>query len=160
MVPDIPSESEEAPEKISWRVHPLMENLGRSVLLGAIIFATCAGVWIWTSWPGMVLLALLFLVVSMAPFIFPTRYRVDRRGIEIVFLGVRTFRAWDQFRNFYPHEMGVHLSTFRRPSGLDPFRGSFIRFTPENREAVLRFLEKHITREEAEKEKVRVKTDD
>ncbi|MFH1676187.1 MAG: hypothetical protein ABIC40_04100, partial [bacterium] len=73
--------------------------------------------------------------------------RMTGDGIEIVFLKLKTFRAWDEFRNFYPHDVGVHLSTFRRPSGLDPFRGSFIRFAPGNRDLVLRFLDGHIRRE-------------
>jgi len=123
-----------------------LENAWRSALLLVIIVAVCLGVWQWTGWAGMVLIAAALLVVSVAPYIFPARYRMRRDGIEIVFLGVRTHRGWEEFKNYYPHEMGVHLSPFRRPSGLDPFRGNFIRFAPDNREAVLRFLDAHIKR--------------
>ena len=99
-----------------------------------------------TGWLNMAFLALIFLVITMAPFFFPTRYRMDDEGIEIVFLGVRTFRGWEEYKNFYPHDVGVHLSTFKRPSRLDAFRGNYIRFAPGNRKEVLGFLETHIER--------------
>ena len=145
--------TEADPAEIRWKAHPLKENVWRSVLLFAIIVITCVGVWLWTYWPGMVLLAFVFLVVSMAPYIFPTRYRMDESGIEISFLGVRTFRAWEELRNYYPHEEGAHLSTFKRPNALDPFRGSFIRFAPGNREEVVAHLEKHVKRGKGEAKK-------
>lgn len=139
--------SEALPEEIEWRVHPLFENFWRSALLIVIMAATLVGVWAWTGYGGLVLLALIFLVVSMAPYFFPTRYYLTSEGIEINFLGVKTFRAWSRYKNFYTHDVGVHLSTFTKPNGLDAFRGNFIRFAPNNRDEVLRFLNAHIRRE-------------
>jgi len=152
MASDSPKEGRTTPEEILWRAHPLKENVWRSLLLAAIMAVTCYGAWVWTGWPGMAVLAAVILAVSMAPFLFPTRYRMDGEGIEIVFLGVRTFRPWDELRNFYPHDVGVHLSTFKRPNALDPFRGSFIRFAPGNGEEVLTFLRAHIRRDKGEAE--------
>jgi hypothetical protein len=146
-------ENETVPGEMEWRVHPLTENVWRSALLIAIIVAVCLGVWLWTGWGGLVLIAAGLLVVSVAPYLFPVRYRMTNEGIEIKFLGVRTFRSWNEFRNYYPHDVGVHLSPFRAPSGLDPFRGSFIRFAPGNRKAVLRFLDAHIKRAESARKK-------
>jgi hypothetical protein len=143
---DCSKEIEAVPDELSWRVHPFMENAWASVLLIAIIVATLVGVWSWSYSPGWVLIGALLLIGSMAPYLLPTSYHVTRGGIEIVFIGVHRFRGWDEFRNFYPHKMGAHLSTFSRPNGLDSFRGSFIRFTPGNRDAVLRFLDVHIKR--------------
>ena len=146
-------ESINEPEEIRWRVHPFTENYFRSAVLVLIIIATCVGVWIWSGMVGMIFPALILLIVSVAPYLFPVNYRMNGDGIEIVFLKVKTFRAWDEFRNFYSHDVGVHLSTFRKPSGLDPFRGSFIRFAPGNRDIVLRFLDGHIRREKRESER-------
>ena len=147
MASDNPMDTEAAPDEIVWRAHPLTESVWRSMLLAVIIVVACYGAWSFSGYAGMALLALVVLIVSMAPYIFPTKYRINDEGIEIVFLGVRSFRGWKEFRNFYPHEMGVHLSTFRRPNGLDAFRGSFIRFAGGNREAVLDFLDSYIERE-------------
>jgi hypothetical protein len=137
---------EELPVELIWRVHPLSENLWRSVLLVLIISAALMGVWMLSGYPGMVLLGAILLISAVAPYLFPTKYHLTGQGIEIAFLGVKKFRGWEEFRNFYPHEMGVHLSTFRRPGGLDAFRGSFIRFAPGNRDIVLRFLDARIKR--------------
>jgi hypothetical protein len=145
-------DAEALPEELEWRIHPLMENAWRSALLIVIIVASLVGVWFW-GFPGLVIPGALLLVVSVAPYLFPTRYRVTRSGIEIVFLGVRNFRGWEDFRNFYPHDVGVHLSTFKKLNALDSFRGSFIRFAPGNRESVLRFLDAHIRRPESERAK-------
>jgi hypothetical protein len=144
---DCSDDIEAIPDELSWQVHLFKENAWLSVLLVAIIVVTLVGVWIWMpEYPGVVLLAAVLLVGSVAPYLFPIHYHLTDGGIEIAFLGVRTFRGWKDFRNFYPHKVGVHLSTFRRPSSLDPFRGSFIRFAPGNRDSVLRFLNAHIKR--------------
>jgi hypothetical protein len=148
MASDDPLDTEAAPGEIRWRVHPLTENAWRSILLAVIIFAACYGVWSWTGFGGFVLIAFILLVVSMAPFIFSTRYFMNSEGLEINFLGIRNFRGWEEYRNFYPHDVGVHLSPFRELSRLDPFRGNFIRFAPGNHEEVIRFLDRHIKRPE------------
>jgi len=134
------------PDQISWSVHPFTENAGKSVLLVLIILATCVGVFTWVPYVSAVIIALAFLVVSMAPYLFPTHYHADGNGLEIRFIGAKTFRSWDVFRNFYPHDVGAHLSTLRKPGPLDPFRGSFIRFEPGRREEIIAFLEKYIRR--------------
>jgi hypothetical protein len=131
---------------ISWRVHPIVERPGQGVLLiGIIIICT------WAFWKGFGqffgILSLVVLVLSMAPFFLPTSYRLDEDGIEITSLFfIRHFRPWSGFRNFYTHNVGVHLSTFIKPSRLDAFRGSFIRFAPGNRRQVIAFLNEHIKR--------------
>ena len=140
-------ESQGLPEEIRWRVHPFTENPWHSALLMVIIVLVCVGVWSWTLWGGMVTIALVLLVVSVAPYLFPTSYHLTQDGIEIRFLRAVTFRGWEELKNFYPHDVGVHLSTFRRPSGLDAFRGNYIRFGRGNREEVLRFLDDRIKRE-------------
>lgn len=147
-----PESSEALPDELEWRVHPFTENAWRSVLLILIIAAALVGFGSF-GYPGLVILCAVFLVVSMAPYFFPTRYRMTASGIEITFVGVKSFRGWEEFRNFYPHDMGVHLSTFRKPNALDSFRGSFIRFAPGNRDIVLRFLDARIRRKPAEEAK-------
>ena len=96
---------------------------------------------------GVATAALVLLVVSVATYLLPVEYHMTQDGIEITFVGVRRFRGWEEFRNYYPHDAGVHLSTFRRPSGLDSFRGSYIRLAPGDRDRIVRFLDVHIKRE-------------
>lgn len=130
--------------EIRWRVHPLTENAWRSLLLVVIIIATCYGVWSWTGYGGLAIIGFVFLVVAMAPYIFPTRYFMNGEGLEVIFLGVRTFKGWEEYKAFYPHEDGVHLSPFRKLTALDSFRGNYIRFDKGNRKDVIGFLGSHI----------------
>ena len=133
-------------ETLRWKVHPVAERPGHGALLiGIIGFCT------YLFWSGFGqfygIFALVVLVAAMAPFFLPTVYKLDEEGIEITSLFVvRHFRPWGEYRNFYTHNVGVHLSTFSKPSRMDAFRGNFIRFTPGNREQVIAFLDEHIKR--------------
>lgn len=153
---DIQSDDEVAGKEFSWTVHPVAERPWQGVLLiGIIGFCT------WLFWSGFGqfygIFCLVVLLLAMAQFFIPTRYDLDEEGIEITsFFVVRHFRPWSDYRNFYDHKIGAHLTTFRRPSRLDAFRGNFIRFAPGNRKQVLAYLDEYIKRriqrEEAEDE--------
>lgn len=83
----------------------------------------------------------VLLPAALAKWFLPTRYELGPEGLAIRFLGITTRAPWSRFRRFYPHSVGVHLSTFEVPSPLDPFRGLFLRFRG-NREDVVARLEK------------------
>jgi hypothetical protein len=141
------SDGEGAGKSLRWRIHPVVERPGQGVLLIGII-GLCS--WVFWVWFGQFygIFSLVVLGLSMASFFLPTTYELDEEGIEIIsLLVVRHFRPWSEFRNFYVHDVGVHLSTFSKPSRLDAFRGNFIRFTPSNREQVVAFLNEHIERQ-------------
>lgn len=141
------------PGELRWRVHMLTENWWRSILLISIIVLVLVGVWQWTHTPILVIFGIIMLSGSLGAYFFPVDYRLSSDGIEIFFIGVRTFRSWNEYRNFYPHNDGVHLSTFRRLNWLDSFRGNFIRFTKDNRESVISFLDVYIKRDDCGTEK-------
>jgi hypothetical protein len=48
-------------------------------------------------------------------------------------------KKWSQYRSCYPDKNGVLLSPFVRPSRLENFRGTYIRFW-NNREEVVSFV--------------------
>ena len=115
-------------DELKWRAHPFRDEAPRSYAVAAALLALCAvmnlafGGWLWTF------LAACLLFGSLARWFLPTEYRLDSDGVEVRFLGRRVRRAWSSFRNLYPHSVGLHLSPFDRPSGLDPFRGLFLRY--------------------------------
>jgi hypothetical protein len=153
--PEKPRESEGLPDKIEWRVHPLTESFPRSALLFAIIILTCVGVWYWLPSGGIVLLAALVLVGMTSQFLFPTSFRMTKDGIETRFLGIRNYRAWGEFKSFYPDKTGVQLGTFSRPNRLDSFRGLSVRFGRGNRDEVLRYLDDRIKRGKPDKDEAK-----
>jgi len=114
--------------ELSWRTHPFLENAPRSYgaaafLVALALLVNCAfGGWLWSA------LAVLFLFGSLARYFLPSEYRLTAEGVEVRFLGRLRRYPWGRFRNLYPHGVGLHLSPFERPSGLDPFRGLFLRY--------------------------------
>jgi hypothetical protein len=62
----------------------------------------------------------------------PVRYRLDRQGVTVWFLGVPSQREWTHYRNAYFHKQLVHLTTMPSPGPLDPFRGHSLLFDPSS----------------------------
>ena len=100
----------------------------------------------WLLWSCVTCVMILGMT---APLYLPARYTLDESGVTVHFMGVPSKRRWEHYRNFYPHEHLVHLTTMPRPSALDPFRGHSVFFNG-NREAVLEFVGEHVKRRESE----------
>ncbi len=140
--------SSECPQKaqaaaagtVRWRSHPLVDDYPRSLALVAIVIAVCVGVWI--SFDSLVLAALsaAVLVGSLARYFAPTHYELNDAGISVRFLGHVRRVAWGDVRRHWVAREGVELSPFARPSRLESFRGTFLRFAG-NRDEVVSFVE-------------------
>ncbi len=115
-------------DELSWRAHPFSESLVRSSAVVAFLLSlsTLLGA-AFGGWLGSAL-SVPFLFGSLGRWFFPTAYRLTPEGVELRFLGFSRRRPWGDFRALYPHRMGLPLSPFERPSGLDPFRGLFLRY--------------------------------
>lgn len=94
----------------------------------------------WLLWSCVTIVLMLGMT---APLYLPAHYRLDDKGVTVSFAGVPSVRRWEHYRNFYPHQRLVHLTTLPRPSALDPFRGHSLCFNG-NRDEVLAFLEQHV----------------
>jgi len=131
------------PGGITWRSHPLLDDWPRSLLapaalLGIAGLVLCAGFGIFLA-----ALSLGLLIVALRRYFLPTHHALSRDGVRTTFLGASRSMKWSDFNNYYPHDIGVHLTPLTRPGALDSFRGTFLRFT-DNREEVLRLVENHI----------------
>ena len=129
---------------LCWEVHPLrQEKVSKSVSL-IVIVAT-------VSWStaysfgnfGYGLLSLCVLVLSLAHYFFPSRYRLDETGVSRDLLGRQTRRAWTEFRRVDARSNGLFLSPFARPSRLDSFRGLFLPFHAEG-DQVVYYVQQHV----------------
>lgn len=134
------------PCRLQWTFNPWQRNWRRPagalalILLIAAIAGFCFTYPGW--WPSMIGwggIGLLLMLGMTTTIYLPTHYQLDERGVEVRFLGTRSFRKWDHYRNFYAHDTGVHLTTMPQPSRLDPFRGHYLLFN-ENREEILAFI--------------------
>jgi hypothetical protein len=131
------------PAVLRWRSHPLVDDYPRSLLLVAAVIAVCVGVWISFDSAGFAALAAAFLVASLARYFVPTDYELDASGASVRFLGHLRRVGWGDVRRFFVAPEGVQLSPFARPSRLESFRGTFLRFAG-NRDEVVRFVEDQV----------------
>ena len=99
----------------------------------------------WLLW-GLV--SAVLLLGMNASLYLPVRYELNEQGVRVEFMGMPSLRRWEHYRNFYPHEHLVHLTTLPRPSALDPFRGHSLMFSG-NRDSVLAYIGKHVERRDS-----------
>ena len=126
---------------LEWKVHPFGERplLGWGVLAGIIALSILAGIWggawFWT------LLSFAVLFLSLESFYFPTRFVLGEEKLLVVRRFSRSEREWSVFRRCMVNAQEITLSPFKRSNWLEAYRAIRLRYGPENREAVLAFLE-------------------
>ena len=130
---------------LRWRSHPLVDDYPRSLLLVAIVLAVCVGVG-FSLGRGYVLLAGAVTGASLASYFVPTCYELCDEGARVRFLGRTRSIPWAHVRRVDVHKDGVFLSPFDKPSRLDSFRGTFLRFRG-NADEVIGFVENSVTRD-------------
>ena len=129
---------------LCWEVHPLRQEKASKSLSLIVIVAT-------VSWStaysfghfGYGLLSLCVLILSMAHYFFPSRYKLDEIGVSRDILGRQTRRVWTEFRRLDARSNGLFLSPFARPSRLDSFRGFFLPFHAEG-DQVVYYVQQHV----------------
>jgi hypothetical protein len=130
---------------LEWKNHPATHNTRRTVIVSFFLIVVFIIVYFSTHSAVLTAVAVLIMLGSLASFFLPTWYSFSPGGIRIRTLSGRREYNWDRFRSFYPDRNGVLLSPFLRPSRLENFRGVYIRFS-DNKEAVLDYVERMITR--------------
>ena len=130
--------------EMEWTVHPFKEEpKPKTGLLCILIVASSIGAGVGFEGAAYGLIALVFLCGSMSRYFLPTRYCVDRTGVQVVHLGRGRRYRWADLRRADLHRDGVFLSSSARPSRLDSFRGCFIRWSA-HRDELLRFVDRHV----------------
>ena len=132
-------------QELDWQFDPWRERPAKTGLLLLFNLAILAVVYLTFPEKGWTGLAAVLLFGATLSMLVPIRYRLDESGVTVHFLGIRSFRPWAHYRNFYSHGNGIFLTAMARPSALDPFRGHFIFFN-RNREQVVAYAGRHIRR--------------
>ena len=132
------------PTALSWKAHPLIdEPRAKSAVLCALIAGLAIGAAF--SFDGLAygLITLVVLALSLSRYFLPTRYALDKSGLEIAHLGRNQHRTWAQVQRVDIHKDGIFLSPFVRTSRLDSFRGCFLRFDTEQ-DPIIHFVQAHV----------------
>ena len=127
---------------MKWTVHPIKRNWKVSTGVIAFLMVLCAAIYFSFHSIALLILSIVVLVCSLAPFFFPTTYILQSDCVIVRSLLRRFSRQWDAFKSYYPDKNGVLLSPFSSPSRLENFRGIYVRFSHNKLEVVSFIREK------------------
>lgn len=115
-----------------WKAHPARSNPLRGAMALLVVLAAGWGVQAWVALPGWSIAAgctaALLLFLNLNRFFLPSRFEMDDEGITARYaLSSRRF-LWKDVRRFAHDDDGGILTTRRRPSRLDPWKGLHLLF--------------------------------
>ena len=130
---------------IAWTVHPAKRR-PQDVALAAMIIALTAFATL-VSLESLLLtaLAVVLLLVAIAPFLLPTHYRLDDDAVSERRWFVTRTRAWSQLQRLEVGQRGAFVSPFKDRRWLDRYRGITIMF-PDDREPIVAVLRARVDR--------------
>lgn len=113
---------------LTWTAHPARRRPEQLALAAAVVLLSTWVVLVTLGSGLLAALAAVFLIASIAPFLFPTHYRLDDAGVEERRLVARRFRAWADLRRLQIGPGAALVSPFARPSWMDRYRGFVLYF--------------------------------
>lgn len=126
---------------VTWTAHPARRRPDHVALIVAVVALASWAVLETLAAPTLAVLAGLLLVIAVAPFLFPTHYRIDEGGVEARRLGRRQRRGWADVRRIDVGARAALVSPFARPGWLDRYRGLVVIFDGGDRAAIVAALD-------------------
>jgi hypothetical protein len=129
--------------EIAWTVHPARRSPVRaSLAVGVAVLAATFAAAVGRS-TTFAVFAALFVVLSVASFLFPTHYRLFPDGVEVRVLGARRRRKWSELSLARESKGEIWLTPTGRPGFFDSVRTILLRL-PDEAEAIRRFVHERI----------------
>jgi hypothetical protein len=133
-----------APAPLTWTAHPAKRRPQQVALVAAVVLITASVVLSTLQSLLLTLLAALFLLISVAPFLLPTHYRLTEELVEERRLLRRRSRRWEELRRLQVGRDAALVSPFARPTWLDRHRGILLLLDGADRAAVVAFLQRKL----------------
>jgi hypothetical protein len=130
--------------EVVWTAHPARRRPQDVFLVAAVVLVSAWAVLVTLDSAFLAALAAVILVVAVAPFLFPTRYRLDDDGVEEHRLWTRKRRRWADLRRVQVGPGAALVSPFATPSFLDRHRGVLMYLDGADREQVVAVLKARI----------------
>ena len=127
---------------LEWVAHPAKQRPQDVMLAACVILVAAYAVLVSLGSALLAALAVAFLLAAIAPFLVPTRYRLDAEQLVERRLFVTRSRRWAELRRVEIGKTAALVSPYRQPRWLDRYRGMTI-FLPQpgsDRDAVIREL--------------------
>jgi hypothetical protein len=129
---------------LEWTSHPAKRRPQDVMLAACVILLSAWAVLIGLQSAWLAVVAAILLVAAIAPFLLPTRYRIDGDGIAERRLWVTRTRRWTELQRLDVGRAAALVSPYARPRWLDRYRGLVIYFDGAERTAVVRALESRL----------------
>jgi hypothetical protein len=130
---------------LEWTAHPAKRRPQDVMLAIAVVALTAWAVLVGLRSFWLSAVAVVMLLVAIAPFLVPTRYRLDDRGVAERRLFVTRARAWSELRRVDVGRGAALVSPYARPRWLDRYRGLVLYLDGADRDAVVRALRERIS---------------
>lgn len=126
---------------ISWTVHPFVENWKRSTLLLLFLLSILVVIYISFKSTLYLLFSAILLIAPLYKYFLPFHFccRIDHLVVTACCYKVE--RQWSNFRSYYVDKNGVLLSPFAKPTRLENFRGTYIRFGTHPPEEIVNYIQ-------------------
>ena len=126
--------------KQDWKVHPLIDNPLKSIVLIAVLFIIgffthhifVAGLYL--------ILYILFFFFAFMQYWMPTVYFMDDEGIKIKRVFLRFSIKWTNYKRVEFNDAGFFLSPYKNRNWLDRTRGIMIFCPPDIQKKVKSFV--------------------
>jgi len=123
--------------------HPVKRNMTITMLTTIFLIVCVVIVHLITYSTFMTILSIVILFGAMAGFYFPTTYLFYDDHLVVKTMIQALHKDWSFFRSYYPDKNGVLLSPFGRPTRLENFRGTYVKFE-KNRDKVMEIVSSKI----------------
>jgi hypothetical protein len=134
----------ELAEPYEWTAHPARRRPQDLMLFITILLFSSYAVLVGFESAFLAVLAIVILTISVAPFLAPTRYRIDGAGVSEARLGRKRFRAWADLRRLQIGKGAALVTPFARPSWMDRYRGILLYLDGADRDRVVAMLRARI----------------
>jgi hypothetical protein len=130
--------------ELRWTAHPAKSRPRDVALVAMVTLFSAWAVLVSLRSPYLAVLAAVLLLVSVASFLLPTRYRIGDDGVEERRFGRHRFRAWSELRRIQIGPGAVLVSPFARKHYLDRYRGIVLSLDGAPRDQVIAALRARI----------------
>lgn len=126
---------------MQWSAHPARERPRDLVLFVSVLLLSMGATLSAFQSLFLALLAATILLAAVSPFLFPTHYVLNDRGIREERLGRTRARTWQELKRVHIGRQAALLSPFAQATWMDRYRGIVIFFGGADREALVARLQ-------------------
>ena len=134
--------NQQSDDQFSWHAHPARQKQTNMVIAIVVISAIAILVYLLSNTLLWSTFSALVLIIALQRFFFPSRFKIDSKGITAQYFIGKKYFDWQYIRRFNYNVNGGYLSTRKIPTRLDAYRGMHLYFNEDRTEIIKRIEEK------------------